>query len=108
MPLIIDIVNSRCKICKLNRRVRLIESSVNSNTRDSSNGTTEQLYEEGVVGDLLLMELCYTVIDGSFSPDKLELISAYQVFAIGEKIFGKGGFIAHMSKDMQLVFVAEL
>ena len=40
-PVTIDIVNTRYKICEPNRRVKLTESNVNSNTRDLSNGKIE-------------------------------------------------------------------
>ena len=41
IQVIIDIVDTRYKICKLNRRVWLIESSVNLHARELSNGKIE-------------------------------------------------------------------
>ena len=104
----LDAVNTRYKICKLNRRMRLTESSVNSNTRESSNGKIEYLCKEEEVGNLLLIELCYWVADRSFFPNKPELISMYWIFVIGEKIFGKEGFIENIDKYMQSIFRAEI
>ena len=46
MPVTIDIVDTRYKIYKLSRRVRLTESSINSNTRELSNNKIECLYKK--------------------------------------------------------------
>ena len=75
IPVIVDIVNTRYKICKLNRSIGLIELSINPNTRESSNGKTEWLCKEEGVYDLLAIGSCYIVVDSSFFSDKLELIS---------------------------------
>jgi len=75
MLVIIDIADTRCKIHKLNRSMWITKLNKNFNTRESSNGKIEWLYIKETVGNLLLTESYYTVVDSSFFPDKPELIS---------------------------------
>ena len=61
-----------------------------------------------VLLDILLLNACVAIVNGSFFLNNPEYISASWNFICKQKIIGSRGFVACVPKHLQLAFVAEL
>ena len=99
---------NKCKAYDLVERIHAVIPIRVRNNIDSSNSRTEWLYNIVDLKDILQSRNCYAVVDRSFFPENLEVISAYWIFIVDYKILSREGFVVHLSKDIQSVFVVEL